>query len=119
MKEHRALDETTRREWSARFLSLLGLAKDIFGKDTFRITDHDGKKKLSQPLYDAVMVSLDRLYEHRQALLTNKVRIVEQLNRKLRQKAFYALVVGRPNTAGAVKTRLRKVELLFRRVAGI
>ena len=119
MERHRAVDETTRREWSQRFLSLLHLAKEIFGKDTFRITDRDGDRKLSQPLYDAVMVSLDRLYERRQALLTNKARIVEQLSRKLRQKAFYALVVGRPNTADAVKTRLRKVELLFRRVAGV
>ncbi len=119
MERYRDLDTATRQQWHDQFISVLRLAKEVFGNDTFRITEKDGKKKLSQPLYDAVMVALDRLLEHRNALVNNKSRIVDRLNRKLRQEKFYALVVGRPNTADAVKKRLKGVESLLRRVAGI
>ena len=42
------------------FKERIKLAKDVFGAKMFRYTDMHGKAQTSQPLYDGVMVALDR-----------------------------------------------------------
>jgi hypothetical protein len=113
MEDHRNLDDPTRSKWRTEFLDRLQLAKDIFGADTFRIVDESGRKTTSQPLYDAVMVALDRLYARRTELLHAKTQIAAKLRQRLNHEKFYELVVGRGNTADIVKKRLDKVEKLF------
>jgi hypothetical protein len=113
MKDHRNLDDALRDRWRTEFLERLKLAKGIFGADTFRIEGENGRKNLSQPLFDAVMVAVDRLYARRTELLSQKAEIAAQLRRRLKHEKFYELVVGRPNTADALKKRLDIVERLF------
>ncbi len=113
MADHRNIDDPTKEKWRTEFIERLQLAKDIFGADAFRLDDGTGRKETSQPLYDAVMVAVDRLHSRRADLLREKVRITDELLANLKQKDFYELVVGRPNTADAVKRRLDAVENLF------
>jgi hypothetical protein len=112
MQKHRNIGAQTKDAWRSEFVERLQLAKAIFGPDTFKL-DEDGRKTLSQPLYDAVMVALDRLFDQKAALLREKTKIAATLQERLGDEEFYALVVGRPNTAEAIKERLDAVEKLF------
>jgi hypothetical protein len=113
MEDNRNIDRSTKVKWRTEFLDRLRLAKDIFGTTAFRIVDKNGRTTPSQPLYDAVMVAVDRLYSRRADLLREKAQIADKLRARLRQKKFYELVVGRGNTAEDVKKRLDAIERLF------
>lgn len=115
MEDYRPLDQATVTKWRTEFVERLQVAKDIFGDETFKIDEGSNRKTLSQPLYDAVMVSIDRLYARRAELVRAKSKITAKLGKKLRRRKarFYELIVGRANTADAVKKRLDAVEKLF------
>ncbi|MDM8550883.1 DUF262 domain-containing protein [Desulfobacterales bacterium HSG2] len=115
MEEHTAIDDTRINELRNDFLTRLQLAHDIFAEDTFRITDGYQRSGLSQALYDAVMISLDRLYEHRDSLRRNAQSIREELRKKFMDKDFYDLITGKPNTANAIKKRLDAMEAFMRK----
>jgi hypothetical protein len=107
-----------------RFLTRIDLAYQVFGKSAFEIvtkrkTSVPGvvaiSDKHSQPLFDAVMVSLDRLYDFKDFLISKRKLISKEFKSKLESDDdFYALIVGRANTAAAVKERIDAVENLLR-----
>jgi hypothetical protein len=88
------------------YLSRLQLARDIFGERVFRHEDEDGKWQLSQPLYDGVMVALDRLWDKRDRLLARKAAVVASVEQLLKRPKAFEVIVGRPNTAKAVQRRM-------------
>ncbi len=92
------------------FRDRLRVALDIFGEHAFRYQDPDGAWRLSQPLYDAEMVAIDRLWPHRLGLPKHKNRIRTALRALLRQEDAYRVIVGRPNTAKAIEARIALVE---------
>ncbi|EPR69038.1 DUF262 domain-containing protein [Cyclobacterium qasimii] len=96
-------DEITRL--SELFISRLEAAKSIFGDRTFRIIDQKGKARLSQPLFDAVMVALDREYDHIETLKKKSKELIASLDRKLLSQKTYELVVGKLGTAPSIKDR--------------
>lgn len=110
-------------EFKERFLSRLLLANKVFGKKAFEITTRKKTSipdvisisdKHSPPLYDAVMVALDRLYDKKDALVKNGKVISKAFKARLDTDSdFYALIVGRANTAAATKGRIDAVETLF------
>lgn len=112
-------------EYKDRFLSRLELAHKVLGKNAFKITTRKKianeesiatKDKHSPPLFDAIMVALDRLYPNGDRLIVKGREISKEFRNKLNQDAdFYALIVGRANTADAVKQRISLVEQLFRK----
>jgi hypothetical protein len=87
------------------FLETIDLAYSVLGKRAFQVKKK-GKWSYSEPLYDGVMVSLDRLKDERPALIKNKKKIVKAIELILEDDEVYEVVVGRPNTAAAVKDRL-------------
>jgi uncharacterized protein with ParB-like and HNH nuclease domain len=97
-----------------KFRSRLKLAHTIFGADAFKLGD-EGERKQSRPLYDAIMVALDRLWERRKLLRKRRIKVRARLGRLLRSRLHYAILVGRPNTAAAVKRRINLVEQTFRK----
>ncbi|MCL4180639.1 MAG: DUF262 domain-containing protein [Verrucomicrobia bacterium] len=113
MEKYRDLDKATKERWRTEFVGRLQTAKAIFGADTFRLEDGQGRKELSQPLYDAVMIAVDRLFAQKASLLREKRKIAATLRDHLKDEGFYELIVGRPNTAEAVKKRLDVVEKIF------
>jgi len=88
------------------FKTRLKLAHDIFGARAFKYENAKGEFETSQPLYDGVMVALDRLWDSRTKLTSAKARIVDKTARLLKNEANFEIIVGKPNTAKAVQKRM-------------
>jgi hypothetical protein len=95
----------------------LELAHSIFESRTFRYQDADLNWKLSQPLYDAVMVALDRLWPRRDTITKKKRAVVRAVTKLFRDEDAYAIIVGRPNTAKAIRSRINLVTRTMARAA--
>lgn len=110
MENNRNLPEEIVDEYRTAFIKSLQCNIDIFGKDTFRLPPNDkGRRLLSRPLYDALMVAVDRLSDRTDVLLAAKDRIADAINVVLEDSNTYAVVVGRPNTADAIKSRIKLI----------
>lgn len=88
------------------FKSRVRLAKDIFGTKTFRFPDKQGRWQLSQPLYDAEMVALDRLWARRKEVVKAKAKVMRNLDQLFKNEAAFEVIAGKPNTAKAVLKRM-------------
>jgi hypothetical protein len=95
------------------FRDRLAFAIKLLGKNAFRYQDGDGKWRLSQPLYDAVMVAVDRIWQQREEIQKRKDEIRAALTALLKQEDAYEVIVGRPNTAKAIEARIALVESIF------
>ena len=96
-----------------RFSCCLRTSHKIFGSHTFRIRVK-GKWRHSQPLFDAVMVAIDRLADHETKLIANRRKIRKALLEQTDKEDIYEVIVGRPNTANAVKNRITIVHDLLK-----
>ena len=114
MKENRDADRHQLSQLRNTFLDCIGIAEAIFGERTFRIRDKSKKWVLSQPLYDAVMVAVEKFASSAKRLITNKARILNALSAALDRERVYAIVVGRPNTARAIRLRIKIVQRVLR-----
>jgi hypothetical protein len=103
--------EVLREDFRAR----LKLAHGIFGDQVFRFEDENGKWQLSQTLYDGIMIALDRLWTRRDRLLSSRARIVGSVAKLLGRKSAFEVIIGRPNTAKAVR---RRMDLLVKAIKG-
>jgi hypothetical protein len=88
------------------FKNHLELAEEIFGDRTFRHADENGTWNLSVPLYDAVMIALDRLWEERLQLSARRKAISKAIAALYDDEKNYDVMVGGPNTAKAIINRL-------------
>jgi hypothetical protein len=115
MKEHIDATKTELAGFKEDFQSRLKLARKLFGDRVFRYKDEGGKWKLSQPLYDGIMVALDRLWPKRDRLLSARTRVVGRVNKLLSRPRAFEVIVARPNTAKAV---LKRMKLLTKAIEG-
>jgi RNase H-fold protein (predicted Holliday junction resolvase) len=60
------------------------------------------------------MVALDQLWESRDDVVARRAQVVRALESLLAKKKAYEVIVGRPNTAEAVKKR---IDLLVKVIA--
>jgi hypothetical protein len=95
------------------FTSRLNLAVDLFGDDVFRLPSKHGRK-LSLPLFDAIMVALDRAWDKRQVLLKKRAAIRQKLTKLLVTEKTYEIVIGKPNTAKAIAERIDMVSAILK-----
>ena len=93
-------------ELGKAFLDALEVAHRIFGNRTFQLKNEKGRWIHSQALCDAVMSALDRLKDHSEDLVAARKEIREELDNSLKDEDTYTVIVGRPNTANAIKERL-------------
>jgi hypothetical protein len=115
MEENLSSTQKELADLQEEFHSRLQLARDIFGEQVFRYRDEEKKWQLSQPLYDGIMVAIDNLWSKRDRLLKERVRIVREVKTLLRKPSAFEVIVGRPNTARAVRKRM---DILLRAVKG-
>jgi hypothetical protein len=99
------------------FRARLSVAARIFGRHTFRYQDDEGNWKLSQPLYDAVMVALDRLWDKREEIVARKQQVTKRLAVVLKDQGAYDVIVGKPNTANAIEARVKLLQGVLGRSA--
>lgn len=117
MKTNRDASETQIATSREVFHRNLKLADAIFRPRTFQVQYADGQWRRSQALFDAVMVSLDGLIPHKKALIEARSSISKALAQQLKNKKSYEIIVGKPNTAKAVKQRIKIVSTLLKRHA--
>ncbi len=113
MKENRNADPPMISECRQAFKGCLELAHAIFGQRTFQIPANKGKWVHSKPLYDAVMVSVEKLMAQRSKLINNRTKVLEALSNAMNMPDVYEIIVGRPNTAKAIKNRISIVHKLM------
>jgi hypothetical protein len=106
MMEHLHVNETGVVSLEKDFTDRLKLAVDLFGNRAFRFQDDEGRWQLSVPLYDGIMVAVDRLWESRKQLLSSKAEVAQKVVSVLKNEAAFEVIVGRPNTANAVQRRM-------------
>jgi uncharacterized protein DUF262 len=114
-KSNQFAEESQLAEWRSAFHSALGTAHSIFGDRTFQVPDTNGDWNLSQPLFDAVMVAVDTLISSRTQLIKKKAAIKRALVSAFQRKSVYEIIVGRPNTAKAIRKRISIVTGLMKR----
>lgn len=95
------------------FCACLQLSYEVFLERCFRLPVEGGYGKPSAPLFDAVMIALDRQYIHREKILDRREIITEKLDEKLKEPDFYELIVSRANTAESIKKRIDGVEAII------
>jgi len=114
MKENREADDQQLKHLRNTFLMSIRIAHEIFGEHTFRIREANGKWTLSQPLFDAVMVAVEKLASSERRLIFRRGRIAAALEASLKSQRVYEIVVGRPNTAKAIRQRIAIVLRVMR-----
>lgn len=113
LEENQNVSEQELAQMEQDFKERIRLAKDVFGAKVFRYTDKDGKAQLSQPLYDGVMVALDRLWPRRKEIVNAKAAVGKSVERLFKDEHAFDVIVGKPNTAKAV---LQRLELLTKAI---
>jgi hypothetical protein len=114
MDSYRLLGENELDGLRGDFQSRIDLAKELLGEDAFHLIDPNGNKgSLSQPYYDAIIVACDRRFSDRIALLKKKAALKKALIKATSNPDAYELIVGRANTADAIRRRLDFVEKVF------
>lgn len=103
-------------KFRSEFKATFEFAKEVFGADLFRLPaqGNTGKRPLSRPLYDAVMVALWNVREKRNSILAARMKIRERVARSLASPKDYEIIVGRPNTANAIRARIRRIERIIK-----
>ncbi len=101
------------QEMMTSFLDCLKLANEIFKEHCFRLPNGAAYGKPSAPLFDGIMVALDRQYINSDKILKKRTSVVKKLNEMLGDPDFYELVVSRANTADSIKKRIDEIEKLF------
>jgi hypothetical protein len=106
MKENMNAGAAELTAFSDDFNSRLKLAHEIFGAHTFQYEDEKGEWQSSYPLYDGVMVALDRLWEKRTKLIAAKAKVAANLAKLLKNQGDFETIIGKPNTSKAVLKRM-------------
>jgi hypothetical protein len=115
MKVNRDAESRQIQNLRDAFLKCLQIAHAVFGERTFRVPNGNGKWQHSQPLFDAVMVATERLAGHENRLIANNEKILDSLSAEMKKEEVYEIIVGRPNTAKAIKKRISIVYDLLKR----
>ena len=79
---------------------------------TIRLREH-GKERVSAALYDAAMVAVGRVWDHRDDVLADKTGVSERLAIAVADDDDYELIVGRRNTAEAVRERIDLLQTIL------
>jgi hypothetical protein len=115
MRRHRYADKSKIKEFRDLFNSRLSKIHEIFGNDAFKLPESRGSR-YSRPLFDALMIAFDRLWDRRSKFRAKRSQLRAKLNSLLRHEKSYAIIIGRPNTAKALRRRISSVENAFKSV---
>lgn len=88
----------------------LSFLNDLFDKKPFRVpkrgVGNEGRDRLSIATYDASMVALDKVWEHRGRIMEQKSLIQKRMDEAKKNAEKLKLLIGQKNTAGAVRGRI-------------
>jgi hypothetical protein len=107
MERNQNISQEEATELGMLYLDVLQLAHQIFGKRVFRLKTSKGKWDLSIPLYDGIMIAIFRLLGERERLIEQRAEVIRRVEKLLEDPKAYEVIIGRPNTAQAIRDRLR------------
>jgi hypothetical protein len=119
MKDFKDQTTTQVQPLEREYLERLGIAHEVFAERTFRYQDQNGDWRVSQPLYDGVMLAVDTLWPHRDQLKAKKKAVVKAVSSLFKDEDAFAIIVGRPNTARAIHDRIDLVRKTISNAAGL
>jgi len=117
MEKSATLSTAAVKDLESEFLARLAVAHDIFGEHAFRYRNKKGRWLLSRPLFDGILIALDTTWSKRATLLKRKEAARKALANLLQDPDSYVVLVGKPNTANAVKARIDILTKLFQGIA--
>lgn len=112
MVRYRNSDEHKISELKASFRGAIKLSTTVFGDDVFVIPkgEHAPRARLSRPFFDAQMVVMHQMADRRKAIVRHAAVVKENvLGLADPESDSYELIVGRANTAVAVRSRIEAV----------
>ena len=115
MERNQEIGEEEKTSMGEDFRKALELSHSIFGSQTFRLPTGTKEGGLSVPLYDAVMVAAHRMMDRAAELKNARRRIKVSLKETMGTEANYEVIVGKPNTANAIESRIKIISTVMRR----
>ena len=101
------LSEEEARTFADEFRTHFEFLYELLDEKPFTIEFRNyGKDRISAALYDAAMVALGRIWDHRDDVRSDEVGVSERLTIAVADDENYELIVGRRNTAEAVRERI-------------
>jgi hypothetical protein len=120
MEKRTDISRSDGEQMETEYLERLSLAQDIFGPKLFRLPpDEKGHERVSAALYDATMVALHQLWEHRAMLKERRQEIRARLKEEFAKEVSTPILTGYGNTAKAVRDRIDLMEKILKSGAGI
>lgn len=115
MERHLDVDKPVAAALEARYNERLELADRLFDGRPFALDFEKGRRhRPLAGLYDAVMVSLDRLWAHRGELEAKKVAVQAAYRELIEQHGHTGALTGAANTSNDIKMRIKLLEDMFR-----
>jgi hypothetical protein len=115
MRRNRSISKEEGKQLESEYISRLELANTIFEGAPFQIPRAEGEvRRKSVALQDAVMVACDRLWRYRERLKPLGAEIQDELDQLAIDEETGPILIGRANTAQAIKDRLDLVEKVFK-----
>ncbi len=97
------------------YRTVFGFLYELFDAEPFKITaPGDVKTKVSVPLYDGLMVASWRIRDHLDEVNLDKANVRQRLEAALADPEKYEVIVGRGNTADAVKDRINLLQSILK-----
>lgn len=119
MKRYGNANEEELVKLKREFLDALDLCCEVFGQNVFRIPPSSPRKKgqLSRPYFDAQMVVMHQFRGQKELVLKHSKEIEKKVRRLAEpDSTTYELLVGRANTATAVRKRIKEVRAVIREI---
>ena len=108
MMENGNLPSESINELKDIFLTRLDFALHELGKEAFCLPDEPHRPSL--PLYDALLIALDRLWQHRDTIRSNRTEVLDGIKTLLLKSDNYDVIIGKPGTARAIRKRMSLIE---------
>lgn len=119
MEQHLNCGESVISELRDDYLRCLEISNEMFGDQIFRLPGNHGNGKASVPLYDAMMIAIDRLKGHDKNLIGAGAKANNILLKRLDDKHCYEIVIGKTGTAKSMQERIDLLTDVLKEAAAI
>jgi Protein of unknown function DUF262 len=111
----RGLKPEAAKQLKTTYMERLSFGDELFGGKPFVLpADPKGRVRVSIALYDAIMVAIDRLWDHREAILMCAETVREKVELLLNDPNQALVLTGQGNTAKSVLERIDLIETNLR-----
>ena len=101
------ITEAEGEAWKLDYQKRLKFLYDLFDGRPFRLLpDEKGHERLSAAIYDASMVAINDLWNKRNEIKNNKVKVKQRMVKAMKKDDDMATLTGQQNTANAVRERI-------------